>query len=491
MNYRMTFYSLGYVMRAEAVLMLLSLCVAFYYGEQTAAASFVATIFLILCFALPISWKKPENRTIFAKEGLVIVALSWLAMSFFGCLPFIFSGSIPGFVDSFFESVSGFTTTGSTILTDIEVLPKSILFWRSFTHWIGGMGVLVFVLAISSLSGGNSLHLIRAESTGPDPGKLVPKIRQTAKILYLIYIAMTILEVILLLFGGLSLYDSLIHAMGTAGTGGFSNYNSSAANFSPYVQTVIGIFMVLFSFNFNFFYLLLIRKFAQVRKFEEVWVFVGIVLFATITISLDLFNTVYQNFGESLLASFFQVSSIISTTGFASTDFNLWPQYSRTLLVIVMVIGACGGSTGGGVKVARVILLFKNLCREIQRFVHPRSVRVITLSGKKVEEDTLRGIHFFLGLYVVVVVVSVLLLSLEGYSLETNLTAVLATINNIGPGLDLVGPVANFGFFNPFSKLVLIFNMLAGRLEIIPIIALFSPSIWRGGRSNDKKRVSV
>lgn len=491
MNYRMTFYSLGYVMRVEAVFMLLSLSIALYYGERTAAASFIATIFLILCFSLPISWKKPENRNIFAKEGLLIVALSWVAMSFFGCLPFFFSGAIPGFINSFFESVSGFTTTGSTILTDIEVLPKSILFWRSFTHWIGGMGVFVFILAISSLSGGNSLPLIRAETTGPDPGKLVPKIRQTAKILYGIYVVLTVLEVVLLLFGGLSLYDSLIHAMGTAGTGGFSNYNSSVAHFSPYVQVVIGVFMVLFSFNFNFFYLLLIRKFAQARKFEEVWVFVGIVLFATVTIALDLFGAVYQNFGESLRAGFFQVSSVISTTGFASTDFNLWPQYSRTLLVVLMVIGACGGSTGGGVKVARVILLFKNLCREIHRFVHPRSVRVITLGGKKVEEDTIRGLHFFLGLYMVIVVLSVLLLSLEGHSMETNLTAVLATINNIGPGLDMVGPIANFDFFSPLSKLVLIFNMLAGRLEIIPIIALFSPSIWRAGRSNGQKRVSV
>ncbi len=489
MNYRMTFFILGYVMNVVGVLMVLPLGVALLYGEYDAGYCFAGTIAVLVACGLALTWKKPDNKEIFAKEGFLVVALSWLLMSFFAALPFYFSGAIPSALDCFFEAVSGLTTTGASILSEIESLPRSILFWRSFTHWIGGMGVLVFILAVVSLAGGNTLYLMRAESPGPSHRKLVPKVNQTAKILYSIYIFLTLLQMALLLAGGMSLYDSVVHAFSTAGTGGFSVRNASIAAYdSAYIQGVFTVFMMLFGVNFNVFYFLLIRKFTQALGYEELRIYLGIIIFAIVTIVWNITGPIYDTVGESFRYASFQVTSIISSTGYMTADFNQWPQYSRTMLMLLMFVGACAGSTGGGIKVARFAIMVKTAAREIRHLLHPRAVTSVTFCGKPVEEDTIKGTFAFLVLYFFLLAGCVLILSFDQADLETIVSASVSCINNIGPGLGMVGPVENYGFWSPLSKAALIFIMLAGRLEIFPIIMLLAPGVWRRGKTAKRRR---
>lgn len=487
MNYRMIFYLSGYVLNVEAVAMLFPLLIALYEKETSSVWAFLATIVLLLALGLPLSRRAPQNKSIYAKEGFWIVAFAWVIISFFGSLPYVFSGAIPSFLNAFFESVSGFTTTGASILADVESLPASLLFWRSLTHWLGGMGVLILILSISSLTGGNSLHLIRAESTGPAPSKLVPKIKDTAKILYSIYLGLSLLQIIMLCLGGMSFFDSLVNTFSTAGTGGFAVKNSSIGAYdSVYLEMVIGVFMLLFGINFHVLYLVLIRHFRQAARHEELWAYLIIVAIAVITISLDLFNTAYHSLGESARYAFFQTVSTITTSGFMTADYNNWPAYSKSVLLLLMFLGACAGSTAGGVKIDRLVIVVKNAFRHLRKLAHPRSVDVVHYNGKKLEEDTIGSVYLFFSLYFMIFAVSIVVLSLGGYSLETTFSAVLATINNIGPGFDQVGPMANYDFIFPAGKIMLIFNMLVGRLEIFPIIMLFAPGLWRIGRRRKK-----
>lgn len=478
MNHRMIAYILGCIMKVEAVLMVPSLLVAALHRERS-SLSFVITIALLLLLGTAASFKKPKNKVIYAKEGFVIVALSWILLSVFGAIPFVISGAIPNFIDACFETVSGFTTTGSTILTDIEVLPRGILFWRSFTHWIGGMGVLVFVLAIIPLAEGRSMHLMRAEVPGPTVGKLVPKMKSTAMILYGIYIAMTGIEVVFLLFGGMPLYDSLIHAFGTAGTGGFSIMNSSIAHYnSAYIDGVITVFMILFGVNFNLYYYIIIGKIGLAVKNEELRWYFGIIAISILLITLNIYP-IYQGVGSSFRYASFQVASIITTTGYATADFNLWPQFSKSILFILTFLGACAGSTGGGIKTSRLILILKSISKEIRHMLHPRSVSSVRLNGKPVDGQVIHGVASFFMVYMVILFASFLLISIDEFDLETTFTATVTCINNVGPGFGLVGPVNNFSIFSPFSKIVLSLDMLIGRLEIFPVIMLFMPGLWK------------
>ena len=415
------------------------------------------------------------EASLFARDGLAVVALAWIAVSLFGALPFYISGSIESFVDCFFETVSGFTTTGATILTEVESLNRGILFWRSFTHWVGGMGVLVFVMAILPMGGdGHGMHMLRAEMPGPAVGKLVSRMSDTAKILYGIYLVMTVIEIVLLLAGGMPLFDACIHSFGSAGTGGFSSRNLSVGAYNnPYFEIVIGIFMLLFGINFNLYYFLLVRRFRDVFRSEELWAYVLIVATAVAAITLDIVH-MYESVGTSLRHAFFQVSSIITTTGYATVDFNTWPTFSKAILVALMFIGGCAGSTAGGIKVARVVILQKVSVSEMRRMLHPNAVPAIQFEGKPLNERSIRGVHLFL-----VFVASCLLVSLEQLDLVTTFTAVAACINNVGPGLEIVGPMGNFSSFSPWSKLLLSFDMLVGRLEIFPMLLLFAPSIWK------------
>ena len=422
---------------------------------------------------------KPEKSNIYAREGFAIVGLSWIMLSIFGCLPFVISRQIPGFVDAFFETVSGFTTTGSSILTDIESLDSAMLFWRSFTHWVGGMGILVFGMIIVPLGGKNSMHLLRAESPGPSSGKLVPKMRDTATILYGIYILLSVILFIFLMAGGMPLFDSLINVFGTAGTGGFSNHSDSIAYYdSEYFDVVIGVFMILFGVNFNLYFLLLMRRFKASLGNEELHWYLGIIAFAVITIAINI-NSLYGSFHQAVRHSFFQVSSVITTTGFATMDFDQWPQYSRTMLVMLMFIGACAGSTGGGLKVSRLILLTRSAGRGLHRMLHSRSVERIRFGGHIIEEETISTCLVYLAIYCMTMAASVLLISVDDFSFEVNTTAVISCMNNIGPGLGMVGPAGNFSAFSALSKLVLSFDMLAGRLEFFPVLLLFSRSTWK------------
>lgn len=477
MNYRMVFYTLGYIFKTEAILMLLPGIVAVIYGESV--MPFVITIILLLAFGFGLSPKKPKNNVIYARDGFMIVALSWVFMSMFGALPFVIDGAIPNFIDAFFETVSGFTTTGSTILSNVEAVPKSLLFWRSFTHWVGGMGVLVFVMAIVPLGDERGMHIMRAEVPGPSVGKLVPKLKTTSRILYGIYFGMTVVLVILLVCGGMPLYDSFIHAFGAAGTGGFSHFNASVGAYnSVYFDYVLGVAMILFGINFNLYYLLLIGNVREVFKDEELRTYLGIILAAVAIIAWNIFP-IFNNAAESIRYSFFQVASIITTTGYTTADFNAWPQLSRTILVILSLIGASAGSTGGGLKVGRVLILFKSMFAEVRRMIHPRSVRALKLNGKNLEENTLHGITSFFVIYMILFFLAFLLISIDNFALEDNFTAVVATINNIGPGLGMVGPTGNFSQYSHFSKIILSLCMLFGRLEIFPMLLLFSPSAWK------------
>ena len=477
MNYAMIAYVIGWILNCEGFLMLLPCLTAVIY-QETAGFSFAAAMALCFLFGVPLTVRKPKNMVFYTKEGFVSVSLSWIVLSVMGSLPFLFSGSITNPVDALFETVSGFTTTGASILSDVEALPRCILFWRSFTHWIGGMGVLVFILSLLPLTGGYHMNLMKAESPGPSVEKLVPKIQSTAKILYSIYVAMTILEVLLLLAGNMPLFDALTTTFGTAGTGGFGIKNDSMASYSPYLQNVVTVFMILFGINFNFYFLLLMRKPKKAMKNEEVRCYLAII---AITISIITFNIrgLYPSIMEAFQQAAFQVGSIITTTGFATTDFNTWPQVSRTILVMLMFVGACAGSTGGGIKVSRFVILLKTVNKELHLFLHPKGVRKISMDGKVVEHEVVRSINVFMTAYVLVFAFSILLVGFDNHDLITNFTAVSATLNNIGPGLELVGPSQNFGLFSDPAKCVLIFDMLAGRLELFPLLLLFVKDTWK------------
>ena len=477
MNYRIIAYIIGWVLNVEAAFMLPPVLVGAIYGEKS-LTSFLITIALCLLIGVPLVLHRPKKQHFYVREGFVTVALSWVIMSIMGSLPFLFSGSISHPVDALFETVSGFTTTGASVLSEVESLPKCILFWRSFTHWIGGLGVLVFLLSLLKLAGGSHMNLMKAESPGPSVTRLTPTVRSTAKTLYGIYIFMTIVEIIFLLAGGMPLFDALTTTFGTAGTGGFGIKNDSIASYSTYIQVVVTVFMILFGINFNIYFLILAKKWKQALKSEELKWYLITIGAAMFLIAWDI-RMLYGSFGEALQQSAFQVASIITTTGFATTDFNVWPEVSRTVLIMLMFVGACAGSTGGGIKVSRVLILLKSVKKELKQYLHPSAVEKIKMDGKIVEHEVVRSTNVFMVAYVLIFTVSVLLISLDEYDLVTNFTAVTATFNNIGPGLALVGPTGNFGFFSNFSKVVLIFDMLAGRLEIFPVLLLFSRETWK------------
>ena len=474
MNSSIIRFVLGYVLKVEAVLMLLPCIVAVLYQERTGFAYLlVAAIAMTLGTLMTI--RRPKNHVFYLKEGCVATALSWIFLSFFGALPFWISGEIPSLIDALFETVSGFTTTGSSILSDVEALSHCALFWRSFTHWIGG---LVFLLAVIPLSGGSHINLMRAESPGPSVGKLVPKIKYTAQILYVIYLGMTVVEIILLLISRMPVFDAITLSFGTAGTGGFGIKGDSIASYTALQQWIITIFMILFGVNFNAYYLILFRKFKKALQMEEVKAYFGIIFVSTaiITGSLVMGN---MQFADALRHAAFQVGSIITTTGYATINFDAWSQTCRTILVLLMFVGACAGSTGGGMKVSRFIVMVKTMTKELNSYIHPKSVKKIKMDGKPIEHEVVRSINVYLITFMIIFVVSVFAISFEGHDLVTNFTAVAATINNIGPGLSMVGPDCNFGFFSDFSKLVIIFDMLAGRLELFKLLILFHPAIWK------------
>lgn len=483
----MILYTLGLVIGFEGVFMLLPCATALIYGEREGFA-FLTIMLICLLIGLLAFFRRPKNTVIYAREGFVVVALSWILISLFGSLPYMINGDIPRFTNALFEMVSGFTTTGASILTDVEKLSHASMIWRSFSHWIGGMGVFVFVMAVLPLTGGHNIHLMRAESPGPSVGKLVPKIKTTAMLLYGIYIVMTAAEIILLCIGGLNLFDSLCLSFGTAGTGGFSILNSGIASYSPYIQYVIGVFMILFGVNFNVYFFILIKKFKDAVKYEELRYYLLIILCAVILITVNI-RSLFPTLEQAFRHAFFQVGSIITTTGYATNDFNNWPEFSKAILVLLMFIGACAGSTGGGMKVSRVVLLIKSIFKELAYFVHPRSIRKVKWNGTPVVHEIMRSINVFFVTYFCIIVISVIVISLDGLGLVTNLTAVISAINNIGPGLDVVGPYGNFSQFSDLSKFVLIFDMLAGRLEIFPMMLLIYPGTWKFSGGNGLRHV--
>lgn len=477
MNYSIIIYILGWILNFEAAFMILPCIVAVLYKEP-AGWSFVITMAICLVIGTALVIRKPKNKVFYTAEGFVTTSLSWIVLSIMGALPFILSGTITNPVDALFETVSGFTTTGASILSDVEILPHCILFWRSFTHWIGGMGVLVFILTLLPLTGGYHMNLLKAESPGPAVGRLVPKVRSTAKILYGIYIGMTILEITLLLLGKMPLFDALTTSFGTAGTGGFGIKNDSLASYSPYLQNVATVFMILFGVNFNIYFLIISGKLIQALKSEELRCYLGIIGATILIITFNIAN-LYDNLGAALHHAAFQVASIITTTGFATTNFDTWPEVSRTILVMLMFVGACAGSTGGGIKVSRFVILLKTVGKELGQYLHPSAVRKVKMDGKVVEHEVVRSINVFMVTYVLIFAFSVLIIGFDNQGLITNFTAVAATFNNIGPGLELVGPARNFSIFSDGAKLVLIFDMLAGRLEIFPLLLLFVRDTWK------------
>lgn len=470
-------YLLGCILLIEAILMLLPLAVSLISHEDF--MPFVYTIAILLVISLPCVIFKPKNTQIYAREGFICVGAAWILLAIFGALPFIFSGAITNPIDAFFETVSGFTTTGATILPAVEHLPRGILFWRSFTHWIGGMGVLVFMLAILPSAGGEAIHLMRAEVPGPTKGKLVPKMRQTALILYGIYIALTLLQIVLLLLCKMPLYDAVVTSFATAGTGGFSVLNNSIAGYhSPAVEWVIGIFMMLFGINFNLFFFLLIGKIKDIFKSEELRAYLGVIIASVTVIMINTYH-MFDSFGQGLRTVFFQVSSIMTTTGFCTAEFNDWPVLSKTVLVMLMMIGACAGSTGGGLKISRILILGKNIVREIKHMIRPRSVNVVRVDGEVVPDETLRSATGYLTVYIIVTIATMLIISIDGLSIETNLTAAVSCVNNIGPAMGEFGAFGNFTPYSDLSTFVLSFAMLFGRLELVPMLVLFSPYAWK------------
>ncbi len=477
MNRRIILYILGHVVKLEGVLMMLPCLVALIYKEKAGLYFLAVGAFCVLAGAL-LTIKKPSNHVFYLKEGCIATAFSWILLSFFGCLPFVFSGEIASFTDALFETISGFTTTGASILNDVEQMSKSMLFWRSFTHWIGGMGVLVFLLAIIPLSGGSHINLMKAESPGPSVGKLVPKVRYTARILYIIYFALTLIEIIFLLAGKMPLFDSLCTAFGTAGTGGFGTKNDSLMGFSPFIQWVVTIFMILFGVNFNAYYFIIFRNIKKAISMEEVRYYFLIIFTAIGIIFINLLNTA-ERISDAIRQASFQVASIITTTGFSTVDFNMWSQTSKSVLVLLMFVGACAGSTGGGIKVSRFVVLVKTVGKELGSYLHPKGIKKIKIDGKPVEHEVVRAINVYFITFMIIFAASVFLVSFEGKDMVTNFTAVAATINNIGPGLELVGPTQNFSVFGIFSKYVLMFDMLAGRLELFPLLLIFNPVMWK------------
>ena len=477
MNYSMIFFILGWIFNFEAAFMLLPGITAIIYQEKNGLA-FLITMIICLAIGLPLTRKKPQNKVFHAKEGAVTVALSWIVLSRAGAFPFVISGSIPNPIDAMFETVSGFTTTGASILSDVEALSHCMLLWRSFTHWIGGMGVLVFILCLLPLTGGYHMNLMKAESPGPSVSKLVPKVQSTAKILYTIYLMLTVLQMILLLIGRMPLFDTVCLTFGTAGTGGFGIRNDSIAGYSTYNQIVITVFMILFGVNFNVYYLLLTKKVVQAAKSEEVRYYFGIIAVAIIAIAINT-KGMYTSFGRAFQQAAFQVGSIITTTGYATTNFNVWPVLSKTILVMLMFVGACAGSTGGGIKVSRLMILCKSARKELQLYLHPNAVKKIKMDEKAIPHEVVRATNMFLFVYILIFVVSLLVISLDNFDMVSNFTAITATLNNIGPGLGAVGPTGNFGCYSYLSKVVMIFDMLAGRLEIFPLLLLFKRDTWR------------
>ncbi len=479
MNKSMVFKITGIILQIESLLLLLPAVVSLIYKESVVWSFLLAAGLSALCGTLLRIVFKPKSTLIYAREGLVIVALCWVFMSLFGCLPFIISRDIPNFFNAFFETVSGFTTTGASILSgaQLEAMHRGTLFWRSFTHWIGGMGVLVFITAVIPNMSDRSIHIIKAEMPGPIVGKLVPKLKDTSRVLYLIYILLTFTQIVFLLCGGLDLFESSVLSFGTAGTGGFAIKSTSIADYSPYIQWVITVFMLIFGINFNLYYLFLIRKFKNALKSEELWVYLSIFVVCTGIITYNVLGS-FNGFSEALRHSAFQVSSIMTTTGFSTADFNLWPALCKTLLIIIMMIGACAGSTAGGFKVSRIIILAKTIKKECQRLIHPRSIRTIKFEGKALDTVTRHGVAAYLAVYVLVLLSVFLLISIDNMSMETNFSATVACFNNIGPGFDGVGPMSCYADYSAFSKIVLSFAMLMGRLEIYPLLLAFSVGTW-------------
>ena len=485
MNFKMVAFLIGHILRLEALFMVPAMAISFFGKEPVSARAFLITIVVLIVVSFLATFRKPKSRGFYTREGFFVTALAWMVMSLFGALPFFISGEIPNYLLAVFETVSGFTTTGASILKDVEVMSRGMLYWRSFTHWLGGMGILVFLLAILPMAqgSGSTLHIMRAESPGPEVGKLVPKLRQTAKILYLIYCVLTVIEMVLLLLGDMPLFDTVCITLGTAGTGGFAVLNSSCADYSIYCQIVITVFMALFGVNFSIFYLLLIREFSQALLNQELRVYFGIMLSAIVLVTINILPVYGSNLPEALRHAAFQVSSIMTTTGYATTDFNLWPQLSRSILVVLMVLGASAGSTGGGIKSARVLILYQSAKQSLRKMLNPREVNVVKVDGRALDEGVIEGVHVYMTIYCAVAAISFLIVSLDNFSLETNLTAVLSCLNNIGPGLGDVGPTGNFSGFSAASTVVLILNMLIGRLEIFPMLFLFAPSNWKRSRT--------
>ena len=480
MNIHFVGHIMSYLLGLEAIFLLPSLVIGIIDGDGTATA-FTGTISLcaIACACLYRLTKHYQSQRYYAQEGMITVALAWIILSIFGALPFWFSGQVPSYIDAFFETVSGFTTTGASILPTVETLSRRLLFWRSFTHWMGGMGILVFMMAIVPLGqdAGYSLHILRAESPGPVVGKLTPRMGGTARLLYLMYFVLSILCLVFYLLGGMPLFEAICHTFCTAGTGGFGILNDSFVSYTPYLQWVTTIFLALFGINFTVYFFLALREYSAALLDEELHLYLGLMVIISALITFDI-RPLYDSFGESLRHAFFQVSTIMTTTGYASTDFDLWPSFSKMLLVCCMIIGASAGSTGGGLKIARILLLLKALRRNVVKSIRPNTVQSVLINKRPMDEQVIDNTNAFLSAYCVFILISVLLISVEGYSFETNMTAVLSCINNIGPGLEMVGPTCNFSFFSPLSKLVLCADMLLGRLEIFPILALFSKRAW-------------
>ena len=476
MNIRMTLYTLGMLIAFEGAFLLVPTATAAVYREPELL---LFAVIAVICMAVGflITRFKPKNKTLFARDGFVIVALSWILLSVIGALPMFLCGAIPHYVDALFECVSGFTTTGASILHSLDDLPKCVIMWRSFTHWIGGMGVLVFIMAIMPLAGGQNMYIMKAESPGPSVGKLVPRVKKTAMLLYVIYIALTLIEFVMLLCGRMPVFDAITLTFGTAGTGGFGISDAGFSKYNSYCIWVITVFMMLFGVNFTCFFLILHGKFKDAFN-SEIKVYFGLIAFAIITITLNV-RHLFESAGQALMHSSFTIGSLISSTGYATADFDAWPTYSRTLLVILMFIGACAGSTGGGIKVSRALIIFKNMHNELRVMTHPRQVKKLKIDGHPVEPEVIRSVNTFLAVYIMIYIVSLLILTMDGLDLTTNFTAVVATLDNIGPGLSQVGPTSNFDVYSTLPKCVLIFDMLAGRLELFPIILLMSPATWK------------
>lgn len=477
MNYSMVFYILGFMLKFESAFLMLPALVGLIYKEEAARYYFLIALLCLAC-GFVLSNKKPSCSNLYTRDGFVTVALSWIVMSIFGAMPFTLCGDIPSYVDALFETISGFTTTGASILSDVEALSRASIFWRSFTHWIGGMGVFVFIMAILPLMGGSTMNLMKAESPGPSVSKLVPHVKDTAKILYGMYIAITIIEICLLYAFGMPIFDSLCTTFGTVGTGGFGIKNDSIAGYSPAIQNIVTIFLILSGINYTFYFFIFSKKVKDAFRIEEVRWYLLIILAASGIIIYDT-RHIYVTVGETVRHAFFQVASIITTAGFATTDFDLWPSMSKTVIVILMFIGACAGSTGGGMKVSRLVILFKTIKKELSLIVHPREIRKIRIDGHVIEHSTLRATNVFLVIYFILLLSTTLLISVDEFDFTTNFTAVVSTLNNIGPGLNQVGPTQNFSIYSAFSKFVLMFNMLAGRLELFPMMILLLPSTWK------------